>query len=84
LTNERPSFILESPVGHGELEIAKHLLKTLGDKTMCRTDWTVLTRITSTRFHRSLRFLLAKGYVEKVGRGVYKMSEKGRRFLEVV
>ena len=29
-------------------------------------------------------YLLANGYVERIGRGVYKVTEKGERLLEIL
>ena len=55
--------------------------------------WTVLEKkvlvscrslATRTRFDNRLRYLLKKGYVERVSRGVYRVTEKGVRYREVI
>jgi len=66
------------------LELAKTMLRILGERTMHRTDWNILCRINSTRFGRMLAFLMEKGYVERLERGIYKRTERGRLFVESI
>jgi len=66
------------------LELAKNMLRILGERTMHRTDWNVLCRINSTRFGRILAFLMERGYVERLERGIYRRTEKGRKFIETI
>jgi len=40
--------------------------------------------VTSPRFDRRLRYLLKKGYVERVSRGVYRITEKGKKYMEII
>ena len=39
---------------------------------------------TRTRFDNRLRYLLQKEYVERVSRGVYRITEKGAKYMEVI
>lgn len=39
---------------------------------------------TRTRFDNRLRYLLQKEYVERVSRGVYRVTEKGTKYMEVI
>ena len=39
---------------------------------------------TRTRFDNRLRYLLQKEYVERVSRGVYRITEKGTKYMEVI
>lgn len=39
---------------------------------------------TRTRFDNRLRYLLQKEYVERVSRGVYRVTEKGAKYMEVI
>ncbi|MCW4016813.1 MAG: winged helix-turn-helix domain-containing protein [Candidatus Bathyarchaeota archaeon] len=55
--------------------------------------WTVLEKnvlttchslATRTRFDNRLRYLLQKEYIERVSRGVYTITEKGTKYMEVI
>ena len=39
---------------------------------------------TRTRFDNRLRYLLKKGYVERVRRGIYQITENGEKYMEIV
>jgi DNA-binding PadR family transcriptional regulator len=39
---------------------------------------------TSSTFERQLLYLLNKGFVEKISRGIYRMTEKGEKYLEIL
>lgn len=55
--------------------------------------WTVLEKkvlttchslATRTRFDNRLRYLLKKEYVMRVSRGVYRITEKGTKYMQVI
>ena len=55
--------------------------------------WTVLEKkvltacsslATRTRFDNRLRYLLKKEYIERVIRGIYRITEKGTKYMEVI
>jgi predicted transcriptional regulator len=55
--------------------------------------WTVLEKkvlttchslATRTRFDNRLRYLLKKEYIERVSRGVYRITEKGTKYMQVI
>jgi len=55
--------------------------------------WTVLEKkvlttchslATRTRFDNRLRYLLKKEYIERVSRGVYRITEKGTKYMDVI
>jgi predicted transcriptional regulator len=63
--------------------------------TLKRGDvrWTVLEKrilttchslATRTRFDNRLRYLLKKEYIERVSRGVYRITEKGTKYMQVI
>jgi len=39
---------------------------------------------TRTRFDNRLRYLLKKDYIQRVNRGVYHITEKGKQYMEVI
>jgi Mn-dependent DtxR family transcriptional regulator len=39
---------------------------------------------TRTRFDNRLRYLLKKGYVERVRRGIYQITENGEKYMEII
>jgi len=39
---------------------------------------------TRTRFDNRLRYLLKKGYVERVRRGTYQITENGEKYMEII
>lgn len=39
---------------------------------------------TRGRFDNRLRYLLKKGYVKRVSRGIYKVTEGGRKYMDVL
>ena len=52
--------------------------------------WTVLEKkvlttchslATRTRFDNRLRYLLKKEYIERVSRGIYRITEKGEKYM---
>jgi Mn-dependent DtxR family transcriptional regulator len=58
-----------------------------------RVRWTELEKkvlgtwhpsATRTRFDNRLRYLLKKGYIERVSRGIYQITEKGEKYMEIV
>jgi predicted transcriptional regulator len=55
---------------------------------MRRSDWTLLSvselRCGVHQFDRMLKFLVTEGYVEKVKVGVYKVTQKGRAFANIM
>lgn len=51
------------------------------EKKVLATCWLF---VTSPRFDRRLRYLLKKGYVERVSRGVYRITEKGKKYMEII
>lgn len=63
--------------------LLKHMLKTLGNKTMCRMDWLRLSQLNYQKFDQMLKQLLAKGYVVRIKRGVYQAAEAGKKWLEM-
>jgi hypothetical protein len=55
--------------------------------------WTVLEKkvlttchslATRTRFDNRLRYLLKKEYIMRVSRGIYRISEKGTKYMDVI
>jgi hypothetical protein len=55
--------------------------------------WTVLEKkvlttchslATRTRFDNRLRYLLKKEYIMRVSRGIYRISEKGTTYMDVI
>lgn len=39
---------------------------------------------TRTRFDNRLRYLLKKGYVERVRRGIYPVTENGEKYMKII
>ena len=39
---------------------------------------------TRTRFDNRLRYLLKKGYIERVCRGIYQITESGEKYMEII
>lgn len=66
------------------LKVAKHMIELLGDHTIKRSDWNILCKITGTKFQRMLKFLIQHEYVERVGRGIYRATEKGKAFAKSI
>jgi DNA-binding HxlR family transcriptional regulator len=68
----------------------KVILKALknGDMRWTALEKKVLTTChslaTRTRFDNRLRYLLNKEYVERVSRGVYRITENGTKYMEVI
>ena len=55
--------------------------------------WTVLEKkvlttchalATRTRFDNRLWYLLKKQYIERVSRGIYRITEKGTKYMQVI
>ena len=68
------------------LRVTRIILKAL---TNCSLNWTPLTRLilkwsTPWKAQSTLEWLLRDGYIERPKRGVYMITEKGRRFLEAI
>ena len=68
----------------------KIILKTL-KKGLVR--WTDLEKkvlatchpsATRTRFDNRLRYLLKKDYIERVSRGIYRITENGEKYMEII
>jgi len=68
----------------------KIILKTLKKG---RVRWTDLEKkvlatchpsATRTRFDNRLRYLLKKGYIERVSRGIYRVTENGEKYMEII
>jgi Mn-dependent DtxR family transcriptional regulator len=68
----------------------KIILKTLKKG---RVRWTDLEKkvlatchpsATRTRFDNRLRYLLKKGYIERVSRGIYQVTENGEKYMEII
>lgn len=66
------------------LKIAKKMIGLLKEHTMQRGDWNIMCQITATKFARMLTFLMDNGYVERVKKGVYRATDKGRAFAETI
>lgn len=68
----------------------KIILRTL---KMGRVHWTDMEKkvlatchpsATRTRFDNRLRYLLKKGYIERVSRGIYQVTENGEKYMEII
>jgi len=73
--------------------LARTILTILCKGNVCRTDLLRLTikrnsGATLSRFNAVLMYLHRKGFVDKLGpprsRAPYKITEKGKRFLEIM
>lgn len=70
-----------------KLSVARFVLQRLRDGPM---RWTPLTKAilrepsTPWKAQSILEWLLRRGYVERPERGVYRITEKGMRFLETL
>ena len=66
------------------------ILKTLEKGSVRWTDLekkvlaTCHPSATRTRFDNRLRYLLKKGYVERVSRGIYQITENGEKYMEII
>ncbi|MCW4033818.1 MAG: winged helix-turn-helix domain-containing protein [Candidatus Bathyarchaeota archaeon] len=65
----------------------------LGALNRCDVRWTALEKkvltschslATRTRFDNRLRYLLKKEYIQRVNRGVYHITDKGKQYMEVI
>lgn len=68
------------------LRVAHIVLKALAKGSL---NWTPLTRLilkwsTPWKAQSTLDWLMREGYIERPDRGVYVITEKGRRFLEAM
>ena len=68
------------------LRVTRIILKAL---TKSSLNWTPLTKLilkwsTPWKAQSTLEWLVREGYIERPERGVYKITEKGKRFLEVI
>jgi len=64
--------------------ILQHMLRCLENKTITRTDWQLLTQLSSSAFNTTLKLLLKQKFVERVQRGVYRTTEEGKKFLKML
>jgi len=39
---------------------------------------------TRSRFDNRVRYLLKKGYIERVSRGIYRVTESGEKYMEII
>ena len=68
----------------------KLILKTLkkGHVHWSNLEKKVLTTChswsTRSRFDNRLRYLLKKGYIERVSRGIYRITESGEKYMEII
>jgi len=68
----------------------KIILKTLKRGKVHWTDMekkvlaTCHPSATRTRFDNRLRYLLKKGYIERVSRGIYQVTESGEKYMEII
>jgi len=71
-----------------KIALAKIVLSKLADDNPKR--WIPLMKTTMRNcgtpntFRSILSFLVDKGYVEKVDRGLYQITEKGKNFLKAI
>jgi len=68
------------------LRVTRIVLRALAERSM---NWTPLTKLilkwsTPWKAQSTLDWLVREGYVERPEKGVYVISEKGRRFLEAI
>jgi len=54
---------------------------TVLEKKVLTTCHSLATRI---RFDNRLRYLLKKEYIERVSRGIYRITEKGTKYMDVI
>jgi predicted transcriptional regulator len=69
-----------------KLRLTSIILKTLTKGPM---NWTPLIKLilkgsTPWKAQSTLEWLVRKGYIERPERGIYIITEKGRRFLEII
>jgi len=58
-----------------------HIRWTVLEKKVLTTCRSLATR---TRFDNRLRYLLKKEYIERVSRGIYRITEKGTKYMDVI
>ena len=58
-----------------------HIRWTVLEKKVLTTCHSLATR---TRFDNRLRYLLKKEYIMRVSRGVYRITEKGTKYMDVI
>jgi len=51
------------------------------EKTVIATCHSWSTR---SRFDNRLRYLLKKGYIERTSRGIYRVTESGEKYMEII
>ena len=69
-----------------KLRLTSIILETLTKGPM---NWTPLIKLilkgsTPWKAQSTLEWLVRKGYIERPERGIYIITEKGRRFLEII
>lgn len=69
-----------------KLRLTSIILKTLTKGPM---NWTPLIKLilkgsTPWKAQSTLEWFVRKGYIERPERGIYIITEKGRRFLEII
>jgi predicted transcriptional regulator len=58
-----------------------HIRWTVLEKKVLTTCHSLATR---TRFDNRLRYLLKKECIERVSRGIYRITEKGEKYMQVI
>jgi len=58
-----------------------HIRWTVLEKKVLTTCHSLATR---TRFDNRLHYLLKKEYIERVSRGIYRITEKGTKYMDVI
>jgi predicted transcriptional regulator len=67
--------------------VAEIILEQLVEKS---GRWTELEKLTTKssptygRFQTTLKWLQQNGYINKAGRGVYEITEKGKQYLKIM
>jgi len=82
---------LEKLTRRGEQDaLDKTVLNILTKGKFCWTDLekkvlaTCFPWATGGRFHARLNYLRSRDYVRRVARGVYEITDKGRKYLEIL
>ncbi|MFB0503420.1 MAG: winged helix-turn-helix domain-containing protein [Candidatus Bathyarchaeia archaeon] len=75
-----------SKITDERLSIARTILEKLRDQPM---RWTELQKVTTriftyARFQSTLSWLLQRSYINRIQRGLYSITDKGRDFLEAI
>jgi len=74
-----------------ERDIMRKIILSIVKKGHCH--WTDLKKrvlssrypfATSNTFNKQHQYLLNKGFIERVSRGIYRVTEKGEKYLEIL